>query len=142
MITPTKNMTPDDRKELRKQIGKHLQELRKAAGYGSAAAFAEVIGFNANTYTQYEQGITGFNYEQAWIMADALHCSMDALGGRKPPHAYAEPASATERALVDDFRRMDDTNRASLMDTARTFALASELKKEAMDDLWLWLETM
>ena len=76
----------------RKEIGKHLQRLRQDAGFSSAAAFAEHIGMKKETYTCYEQGKSMFNYEQAWIMADALHCSIDALGGRESPVKYADPA--------------------------------------------------
>lgn len=71
------------RPDKRKEIGLSLQTHRKKAGFKSAKAFAESIGFNPNTYTQYEQGLTRFNYEQAWIMADALNCTLDDLGGRK-----------------------------------------------------------
>lgn len=66
-----------------KQIGKNLQRLRKDAGFKSAKAFAESIGFNPGRYTSYEQGERAFTYEQAWEMADALHCTLDELGGRQ-----------------------------------------------------------
>ena len=120
------------KKDARKEIGKHLQALRKSAGYTSAKAFAISIGFNPNTYTQYEQGISGFNYEQAWLMADALHCSMDELGGRAWPPEGEGPAALDrdERGLVEAYRRMHDDDRPGFVSTANALAFAGDAKKE------------
>lgn len=73
-----------------KEVGKNMQRLREDAGYSSAKEFAKAVGMNPATYTSYEQGNRRFNYEHAWIIADALHCPIDALGGRKPPVTYAD----------------------------------------------------
>lgn len=67
----------------RKAIGKNLQRIRKDAGYKSAASFANVLGVKTGTYTSWEQGESIFSYEQAWEIADALHCTLDELGGRQ-----------------------------------------------------------
>lgn len=115
--------TPD-----KKQIGRNIQKLRKAAGFKSAKAFADAIGFNPNTYTQYEQGLTGFSYEKAWQMADALDCTLDELGGREFD-AAAPPLARDESALVEDYRRMADEDRAGFMATARGLAYAGDAKK-------------
>jgi len=123
-------MDETTKRSTRKEIGKHLQVLRKKAGFSSAKAFAEKIGFNPNTYTQYEQGISGFNYEQAWEMADALQCSLDELGGREWPPGGTPELSADERGLVDSYRRMDDDDKPAFMTTARGLAYAGEAKKE------------
>ena len=123
------------KKEFRKNVGKQIQKLRKDAGYTSAKAFAERIGFNPNTYTQYEQGVSGFNYEQAWIMADALECSMDELGGREWPKDGADQVlTADEHRLVDDYRRMEPEDQQTITKTASTFALAGKAKKETAQD--------
>ena len=123
MVSPT---TYTDRKA----VGKTLQRLRKEAGYSSAKKFAEHVGLNPNTYTQYEQGITGFNYEQAWLLADALGCSMDDLGGRDWPPGGDALLSPDEAGLVGDYRRMEPEERETIAKTAHAFALAGEAKKE------------
>lgn len=62
-----------------------LQELRKAAGFKSAKAFAEHIGMNVNTYTNYEQNRCGLNVELLCMLADELNCTTDELIGRTVP---------------------------------------------------------
>ena len=69
----------------RKTVAKQLQTVRRQAGFKSARAFAEHIGMNVNTYTDFEQGTRTLSYERAWMLADALNCTMDELGGRKFP---------------------------------------------------------
>ena len=61
-----------------------LQELRKAAGFKSAKAFADYFGINLNTYTGYEQG-KPISLEQAWAFADEFDVSLDELAGRERP---------------------------------------------------------
>ena len=65
-----------------------LKELRKAAGFGSAAAFAERIGQNQNTYASYEQGRRPLPIDVACDICDALGCSLDELMGRVPHTEY------------------------------------------------------
>lgn len=125
----------------RKLIGKNLQSIRKAAGFRSAAAFAEFMGYNLDTYTCYEQGKSMFSYEQAWDMADALGVTLDALGGREFP-SEPSPASPDERALVDSYRRMDDGDKPGFMSTARALAYAGDAKRRDMSLMLSWLGTL
>ena len=83
-----------------------------------AKEFAKAVGMNPATYTSYEQGNRRFNYEHAWIIADALHCSIDALGGRKPPVTYSDPKQERMNAYYDDLT--DDAKRrvAEVVDDA------------------------
>lgn len=62
-----------------------LQELRKAAGWKSARAYAEHMGMNVSTYTDYEQGRISMPIERAWAIADDLDVTLDELMGRTPP---------------------------------------------------------
>ena len=116
----------------KKIVGTALQRMRKIAGYKSAKAFAEAVGINPNTYTDWEQGRHMLSYEQAWQLADALECSMDELGGRQWPPEGTSPAAlaADEAALVGDYRRMDEGDRPGFMTTAHALAYAGEAKKE------------
>ena len=110
------------KKAFRKNIGRQIQKLRKDAGFSSAKAFAESVGFNPNTYTQYEQGISGFNYEQAWVMADALECSMDELGGREWPPEGGGAQSPDEAELVGCYRAANGVFQDEILDYARRTA--------------------
>lgn len=124
-------MAESTNNEWRKKVGKRLQQLRKSAGYSSAEKFASAMGFNKNTYTQYEQGLSGFNYEQAWKMADLLHCSLDDLGGREwPPGGAGSPLAPDEREVVDSYRRTAEDDKAAFIQTARTYAYAGDAKRE------------
>lgn len=118
----------EDRK---KSIGKNLQRLRKELGYKSAKAFAEKAGINPGTYTSYEQGERSFTYEVAWDMADALHVSLDRLGGREWPPGGAPDLTADERNLVDNYRRADAEDKPALATMAAAAAVAGEAKNES-----------
>lgn len=88
----------------RKKIGANLQTARKKAGFKSAKAFAAHMGFNPNTYTDYEQGRIGLSFETAWEIADALECTLDELGGRDAPcdaPAFADPYQAELNACYE-----------------------------------------
>lgn len=60
-----------------------LQDLRKEAGFRTAKDFAEAVGIPAPTYTRYEQDPLKIPVDRAWKIADELHCSIDAVVGRK-----------------------------------------------------------
>lgn len=105
----------------RKVIGDRLQKLRKEAGFDSAKDFADYLGFKRDTYTGYEQGKGMFSYEKAWIMADALKCSMDELGGRKWPPDGARP-TPEEEELARIYRDVSADGQRAMMTNARAVA--------------------
>ena len=111
-------MEPNER---RKQIGKHLQQLRKGLGFRSAKAFAKSVGINPGTYTSYEQGERSFTYETAWDIADALGCSLDELGGRKWPQGKSRALTGEEASLLDSYRAATPRERYALIATAEAF---------------------
>ena len=109
-------MATDDEKC--KSIGRNLQRLRKEAGFKSAKAFAEYIGLPCSRYTEYEQGRRSFNYDQAWMFADVLGCSMDELAGRpfkRPP--YTDPG---QEQLNSSYESMNDDGREMLVNVAKS----------------------
>lgn len=102
------------------RIGKSLQGRRKAAGYKSAAAFAEAMGFNVGTYTSWEQGVRPFDFRSAWVMADALGCTLDELGGRETPQpSYADQRQAAMNRI---YARMNDAGKSKAVDNVRDLA--------------------
>ena len=64
----------------------NLAELRISAGYRSAREFAAVAGISYTTYARYERGSDGpgsnIPINAAWLIADKLHTSIDAVVGR------------------------------------------------------------
>lgn len=97
----------------------NLQEVRKRAGFKSAAAFANHIGMNVGTYTNYEQGKRKLTLEQAWEFADELDCTLDELAGRDfhpPGLAVRDPF---EVELVGLFRSVDRKGKGHILDDAR-----------------------
>lgn len=107
--------------ELRKHIGASMQARRKAAGFKSAKAFADHIGIPSSAYTEYEQGRRNISFGRAWQIADALHCTLDELGGRdfSPPAeqpAYADPYQAE---LNDCYEASTAEGRSVILGTAR-----------------------
>lgn len=108
----------------RKEIGKNLQRLRKAAGFKSAKAFAAYMNLNESTYTDYEQGRGMFSYELAWKFADALNCTLDAIGGRvPPPRVYEDPK---QEALNGYYESMNDGGRDLLVQSAKSISADPE----------------
>ncbi len=120
----------------RKRIGKNLQKARKEAGFKSARLFAESLGMEAGTYTAYEQGSNAFTYELAWQFADALGCTLDALGGRTPPQGqeYADPMQG---ALNGFYESMNSQGRSALVESARLMSGSPDtrIEKDGAEDL-------
>ena len=85
--------------------------LRKTAGFRSAKAFAEFVGFTQTGYTEYEQGRRGLSYENAWKIADALGISLDELGGRQWPPEGASAPEPGEASLVSAYRDLSEEGR-------------------------------
>lgn len=120
-------------KERRKRIGRQLQRLRKEAGYKSAAAFAKKIGIKTGTYTSYEQGEASFSYERAWDMADALHVTLDELGGRKSQAGgYADER---QMRMNYAFVYLDDDQKELAAGSIEGMAAAKARKKAALPRL-------
>lgn len=84
----------------------NLQALRKKAGYKSAVAYAEHIGINPKTYTNYEQGTSPMSVDTAWTIADDLGCTLDELVGREWPEPESD-LTAQESRVLDAYRDAD-----------------------------------
>ena len=62
-----------------------LQEMRKRAGFKSAKAYADHMGYSPSTYTHYEQGSANIPF------FDKLGRAKDALRQQKKAHHYGTP---------------------------------------------------
>ncbi len=105
-----------------------LQRIRKEKGFKSAKAFADSIGMNPHTYTDYEQGRRMFSLETAWEFADALECTLDELAGREWPRAaFADPG---QEALNAYFESMNSAGRGALVESARLMSGSPDTRIE------------
>lgn len=104
-----------------------LQEFRKAAGFKSAKAFAEHLGMNPRTYTNYEQGRSGMDIELLWSFADFFGCTVDELIGRSvPTPSMADPI---QRAIADAYEQMNEQGRSRLAEHAEMMAKSGMFAK-------------
>lgn len=108
----------------RRRIGRKLQARRKEAGFKSARAFAEHVGVNPNTYTQYEQGLVTLSFERAWQFAKELGCPVDSfspVNSAEPDgREFGDPEGEDVRgALNRCYELMGREGRAVLLDAAR-----------------------
>jgi transcriptional regulator with XRE-family HTH domain len=69
----------------RDRVAQNLKKMRRDAGYRSARAFAEHIGINVHTYTNFEQGTSPISLARACQISEGLGCTIDELCGRQMP---------------------------------------------------------
>ena len=92
----------------------NLADLRRSAGYRTSKEFAAVLGIPATTYSRYERAEagpdSGIPLRAAWLIADRLHCTIDAVVGRAGASADAEgqDLNAVYRSLSEAGQRMLD----------------------------------
>ena len=112
-----------------------LQLLRKRAGYKSANAFADAIGMNRKTYTNYEQAVSNLTLEQAWDFADFFGCSLDELAGRDwPPTEQSTDVAPDERIVLEAMESVSDEGRARIVESASLVAESPRYTKAKGED--------
>lgn len=61
-----------------------------------------------------------FNYEQAWDIADALHCTLDELGGRKfDARSFAD---RRQERMNDAYSRLSDDAKDAIAGVVESYA--------------------
>lgn len=92
----------------------NLQRLRRAAGFRTAAEFADSCRIPASTYSRYErqggegQRAEGIPMHNAVLMADRLGCSLDLLIGREPIKQGSDTLDARVSRLSRSGREMHE----------------------------------
>lgn len=105
-----------------------LQDIRKAKGFRSAKEFAEHIGMNVGSYTNYEQGVRNLTLEKAWEFADILDCSLDELAGRSRPRK--ECSDPEQESLNRYYESMNGSGRSALIESARLMSGSPDVRIE------------
>lgn len=116
-----------DQKEIRKHIGKALQQARKNKGWKSADEYAKHMGINSGTYTGYEQGKSSFNVDQAWLFAEDLGIDVNTLIGFYAIVAYSDPS---QEALNHYYESMNAKGREALLNTAELMSGSPDTRIE------------
>lgn len=104
----------------------NIQAIRKRAGFKSAKEFAEHIGMNVKTYTNYEQGTANMTLEKAWELADALDCSLDELAGRDFSYDKDEYDDPLQQELNDNYLDCTEERKSRLVVESRDYARLSK----------------
>lgn len=103
-----------------------LQNLRKKAGYASRESFAEAYGVSERKLKAWERQETKITMEDACLVADFLHCSLDELAGRDwSPGDFADPGKT---AIIGCYDSMNEKGRALLVDNARLMSASPEVR--------------
>ncbi|NGM17754.1 helix-turn-helix domain-containing protein [Eggerthellaceae bacterium zg-893] len=103
-----------------------LQRIRKERGFKSAKSFADYIGMNAHTYTDYEQGRRTFTLESAWEFADVLQCTLDELAGRD--FDYERYADQRQAAMNDDYAALTDAGKDAAFGAVHGIRAAEKMR--------------
>ena len=108
----------------------NLRKLRRERGWSQGEA-AALSGIPVRRYRSYEYGDTTMPFDTAVALADAFDVSLDDLAGREWPAGSSAAVSVTpaEAALLADYRRMDDGDRAGFDTMAHALAFAGDAKK-------------
>ena len=90
-----------------------LKRLRREAGFKSRDSFAAALGgsCNARQIKSWETGERMMSLEQACVLADFLHCSLDELAGRHFSPSVPELADPMASDLVRHFSNLSEEGR-------------------------------
>ena len=116
----------------------NLQQIRKEAGFKSAAAFATRMGISVGTYTNYEQGKNKLTLEMAWQFADALgeamgrYVSLDELAGREFP--LPSFGDRDQDRLNEVYAQSDREARRDILRAAENALAASQGREEGTSE--------
>lgn len=94
-----------------------LSNLRRNAGYRSADDFADVLGLNARTYRNYENGNTRLSLDFACKVCDKLGCTLNELAGRTDlePKTKKEMLSSEEQLLLNYFSNCTLSRKSAIL---------------------------
>lgn len=106
-----------------------LQRIRKERGFKSAKAFADHMGMNIHTYTDYEQGRRSFTLDIAWEFADALDCTIDELAGRPwPSNTYSDQR---QQMMNDDYQKLSESGKDAAAGAVRGIRASESARDES-----------
>ena len=96
---------------------------------------AAAIGVPVRTYGSWERGERNINLEDACLIADAFHCTLDELVGRKPPVITPNENDRQFERLSYCYSMLNDESKEQLAGLASTFtADASRLAFKSGED--------
>ena len=84
--------------EIKKKIGKALQEQRKKKGY-TQEKFSEILGISTNYLSAVERGVNQLSYEILVHAINVLECSADDIFGEVIDHGMTVKACELDEKL-------------------------------------------
>lgn len=110
-----------------------LMRLRKAAGFKNRTGIAKALGISERKYKSWETGETRLTLEDACVLADFLHCTLDELAGRDfSPPAYSDQR---QQVLNTCYSKLNERSKTELAGLASTMtADASRLSVKSRED--------
>ena len=111
-----------------------LMRLRKAAGFKNRTGIAKALGISERKYKSWETGETRLTLEDACVLADFLHCTLDELAGRDfSPPAYSDQR---QQVLNTCYEKLNDKSKGELTGLASTMtADPSRLAVKSGEDI-------
>lgn len=111
-----------------------IKQIRKRSGLNQKDV-ALAIGVPVRTYGSWERGERNINLEDACLIADVLHCTLDELVGRKPPTITPNENDRQFERLSYCYSMLNDESKEQLAGLASTFtADASRLAFKSGED--------
>lgn len=111
-----------------------IKQIRKRSGLNQKDV-ALAIGVPVRTYGSWERGERNINLEDACLIADVLHCTLDELVGRKPPIITPNENDRQFERLSYCYSMLNDESKEQLAGLASTFtADASRLAFKSGED--------
>lgn len=111
-----------------------IKQIRKRSGLNQKDV-ALAIGVPVRTYGSWERGERNINLEDACLIADVLHCTLDELVGRKPPIITPNENDRQFERLSYCYSLLNDESKEQLAGLASTFtADASRLAFKSGED--------
>ena len=99
-----------------------LQKMRKAAGYSSREKFAEALGISERKLKAIERQEARMSFDDACMIADFLHCSLDELAGRfEFVGSYSDKRQA---AMNENYATLDEPSKDAAAAAVRGMAAA------------------
>lgn len=99
-----------------------IKEMREATGL-KVKDVAQKVGVPYETYRKWEKGDSNPDWENLCLIADALHCSVDALVGHEPK------PDARLQEIVSIYDSLEEQGRELMLDNSRMLK-SHFLKKE------------
>ena len=86
----------------------NISRIRKQRGL-KQKELAALLNMKVATLGTWERGTYDFTLEDAWRIADTLHCSLDELAGRTTPES--KPTDLRKARMIEDYDGLSEAGK-------------------------------